>query len=101
MIISNKKITLEEKLKQDKIQLAEQALSTAKTALDNLEALNAEGALGPKDLVAVFNSAVKAHRDLVKDIRSMDDVEAPAEAELAQAYTSAVDDLLNSFNSNY
>lgn len=90
---------IEEKLKQDKILLAEKALETANTALDNLQVLNQDGALGAKDLVAVFTAAVRAHRDIVKDIRSMEDVESPAEAALAKSkdYTSAVDDLLRTF----
>lgn len=89
---------LSQKLKNDKILLAERLLDTASTALDNLDALNAEGALGAKDLIAVFNSAVKAHRELVSDVRNMDDVESPAEAKLAQSkeYSLTVDRLLDS-----
>ena len=81
-----------ERIKEDKIQLAERCLEVAKGALEDIDNSLAEATV--KDLVSVFNAAVKAHRELVSDIVSMEDPEADAEKKLAPSYTSKVDELL-------
>jgi hypothetical protein len=50
-----------------------------------------------RDLVSIFNSAVKAHRDIVSDIVTLSETEAKGEQELAKEYGSKVDELLKKF----
>jgi hypothetical protein len=78
--------------------LAHDALSTATEALGYLQ--DALPDAGIRDLINIFNSAIKTHRDLCSDII---DLTAPKEStdekELAKEYTSKVDDLLKKFSS--
>ena len=78
--------------------LAQDALSTATEALGYLQ--DALPDAGIRDLINIFNSAIKTHRDLCSDII---DLTAPKEStdeeELAKEYTSKVDDLLKKFSS--
>jgi hypothetical protein len=48
-----------------------------------------------RDLVSIFNAAVKTHRDIVSDIVSLTETESKDEASLAKEYDSKVDILLN------
>jgi hypothetical protein len=48
-----------------------------------------------RDLVSIFNAAVKTHRDIVSDIVSLTETESKDEASLAKEYDSKVDVLLN------
>ena len=47
-----------------------------------------------KDLITIFNSAVKTHRDLMSDIVAIQDKETKEEKDLAKEYTGKVDELL-------
>jgi DNA polymerase III gamma/tau subunit len=47
-----------------------------------------------RDLVSIFSSAVKVHRDIVSDIVSLTTQETPDEAILAKEYDGKVGELL-------
>ena len=47
-----------------------------------------------RDLITIFNSAVKTHRDLMTDIVSIEDRESKEEQKLAAEYSGKVDELL-------
>jgi hypothetical protein len=86
------------KSKQDiitqKEYLATEALKVANEALGYLQDQLPE--CSTRDLVSIFNSAVKTHRDIVSDIVALTaSDESKSEQELAKEYTSKVDDLLN------
>lgn len=83
-----------EELLAQKVKLANDALDLAKDSLSDLR--SCMGECGVRDLVQIFNSAVKAHRDLSADIISAEEIESKSERELAKdkEYTSKVDDLL-------
>lgn len=72
--------------------LASEALSVANEALGYLKDTLPE--CSARDLVSIFNSAVKTHRDIVSDIVALTDPETKSEAELAKEYDSKVDELL-------
>jgi hypothetical protein len=86
---------LAQKIREDKISLAERTLAVAKETLEDIEAAKHEASV--KDLIAIFNAAVKTHRDLVSDIRDMEDAESDSERKLAVEYKSKVDELLGRF----
>lgn len=88
---------------RNKAKLAENALRLAETTLGDLEACASEASV--RDLLNIFNSALKAHRELTSDILQIEkeDAEAaekakesPAEKELSVQYDSKVQELLNS-----
>jgi hypothetical protein len=81
-----------ERIVEQKSKLAEKVLKVAEQALGDIEATMGEAPL--RDLVQVFNSSLKAHRDLLSDIISIQETESKQEKELAKEYTSKVDDLL-------
>jgi len=83
-----------EDLLAQKVRLANDALDLAKDSLSDLR--SCMGECGVRDLVQIFNSAIKAHRDLSADIISAEETESKAEKDLAKnlEYTSKVDDLL-------
>ena len=87
-----------ESILKTKEALAGDALKVATEALGYIE--DALPDAGIRDLITVFNSAIKTHRDLVSDIV---DLTAPKESEkekdLAKEYSSKVDDLLKRFSS--
>lgn len=78
--------------------LAQDALSTATEALGYLQ--DALPDAGIRDLINIFNSAIKTHRDLCSDII---DLTAPKESEgektLAKEYDTKVDELLKKMKS--
>ena len=78
--------------------LAQDALSTATEALSYLQ--DALPDAGIRDLINIFNSAIKTHRDLCSDII---DLTAPKESEgektLAKEYDTKVDELLKKMKS--
>lgn len=89
---------LKEKLLEDKIFLAEKSLTVATEVLEDIQTLAKSGEVGVRDLIAVFNSAIKTHRDLVSDIRGMEEeIQEPASVE--KNYRSKVDELLNNLRS--
>ena len=88
---------------RNKAKLAENALRLAETTLGDLEACAGEASV--RDLLQIFNSALKAHRELTSDILAIEkeDAEAaekakesPTEKDLAVQYDSKVQELLNS-----
>ena len=85
-----------EKIIRQKENLAAKALQVAEDALeilqDGLEGCSA------RDLVQVFNSAVKAHREIVSDIISLNEAEdKPSEQELAKEYKGTASSLVEKF----
>jgi hypothetical protein len=81
-----------ERIIAQKSKLAEKVLKVAEQALGDIEATMGEAPL--RDLVQVFNSSLKAHRDLLSDIISIQETESKQEKELAKEYTGKVDELL-------
>ncbi len=86
---------------REKKQLADSALRLARTTLDDLEVCAGEASV--KDLLQIFNSAVKAHRDLTSDVIAIEKEDAEAaekskesaqEKELSTQYSGKVDELL-------
>lgn len=84
-----------ERIIRQKENLAAKALQVAE---DSLELLQGQlEACTTRDLVTVFNSAVKVHRDIVADIVSLTENESKQEKELAKEYDGTVDKLLKKF----
>ena len=77
---------------QQKERLAAEVLQVADDALQDIKVCMGEA--GIRDLLNVFNSAVKTHRDLMSDIISIQDKETKDEQKLATEYTGKVDELL-------
>jgi len=92
MTTNNEKIIAQkEKLAADVLQVADDALQDIKACM---------GEAGVKDLVQIFNSAVKTHRDLMSDIIGLEDKVSKEEEKLAQEYTGKVDELLKKITNN-
>jgi hypothetical protein len=72
--------------------LAAEALKVANEAIGYLQDQLPE--CSTRDLVSIFNSAVKAHRDIVSDIVSLTATEDKSEQDLAKEYSGKVDELL-------
>ena len=86
MAKSNEQIIAQkEKLAADVLQVADDALQDIKACM---------GEAGVRDLINIFNSAVKTHRDLMSDIIGIEDKQSKEEEKLAQEYTGKVDELL-------
>lgn len=77
---------------EQKEELAAEALFLANEALRELGSSLEE--CSTRDLVSIFNSAVKAHRDIVSDIVMLTEKESKAEKDLAPNYKTEVDKLL-------
>lgn len=77
---------------EQKSKLAEKVLKVAEQALGDIEASMGEAPV--RDLINIFNSSIKVHRDLMNDIVAIQETESKQEKELAREYTSKVDDLL-------
>lgn len=77
---------------QQKERLAAEVLQVADDALQDIKVCMGEA--GVRDLLNIFNSAVKTHRDLMSDIISIQDKETKEEQKLATEYTGKVDELL-------
>lgn len=79
---------------EQKIKLSEDVLQVAEEALKNIKVSLADAQV--RDLVSIFTSAVKVHRDLVSDISAFEDkaLSSKEEKQLAKEYTSKVDELL-------
>jgi hypothetical protein len=78
--------------------LASEALGVANEALGYLQDQLSE--CSTRDLVSIFNSCVKTHRDIVSDILAITETESKAESDLAPAYNGKVDDLLKKLKGN-
>ena len=77
---------------QQKERLAAEVLQVADDALQDIKVCMGEA--GVRDLLNIFNSAVKTHRDLMSDIIGIQDKETKEEQKLATEYTGKVDELL-------
>ena len=83
-----------ERIVEQKSKLAEKVLKVAEQALGDIEATMGEAPI--RDLINIFNSSIKVHRDLMSDIVAIQETESKQERELAksQEYTGKVDELL-------
>jgi hypothetical protein len=86
---------------RNKAKLAENALRLAETTLGDLEACAGEASV--RDLLQIFNSALKAHRELTADILAIEKEDAEAvekakesqsEKDLSAQYSGKVEELL-------
>lgn len=84
---------LNEKIIRQKEKLAEKALQVAEDSLGLLQDQLSECAA--RDLVSIFNSSVKAHREIVSDIIALSETESKEEMQLSKDYESKVQSLLN------
>lgn len=77
-----------------KVRLSKEVLQVAEEALNNIKVSLADAQI--RDLVSIFTSAVKIHRDLVSDIANIEEKDnaSKQEKQLAKEYTSKVDELL-------
>ena len=80
------------KILSQKEKLAAEVLQVAEDALEDIKVSMGEASV--RDLLNIFNSAVKCHRDLMTDIVSIQDKESKEEEKLASEYTGKVDELL-------
>jgi hypothetical protein len=78
--------------------LAAEALKVANEALGYLQDQLPE--CSTRDLVSIFNSAVKTHRDIISDIVALTDQESKEEQKLSKEYTGTVDELLKKLKGN-
>lgn len=85
-----------EKIIRQKENLAAQALLVAEESLDLLK--NQLEGCSTRDLIGVFNSAVKAHREIVSDIISLSDTETKDEKKLGKSYEVQFESLLKKIN---
>lgn len=86
-----------EKIIQQKEELAAQALQVAEDSLELLRDQLQD--CSTRDLVQVFKSAIKAHREIVSDILSISsEVESKQEKALAKEYNSTMEKLLKNLN---
>ena len=90
--------TNNEKIIEQKERLAADVLQVADDALQDIKACMGEA--GVRDLINIFNSAVKTHRDLMSDIISIEEKSSKDEQKLAQEYTGKVDELLKRISKN-
>lgn len=82
-----------EKILRQKEQLAAKALQVAENSLELIQDQLDE--CSAKDLVSVFNSSVKAHREIVSDILSLTEQEPKEERQSTKDYETKVQSLLN------
>ena len=81
-----------DKIIQQKEKLAADVLQVADDALQDIKACMGEA--GVRDLINIFNSAVKTHRDLMSDIIGIEEKQTKEEDNLAKEYEGKVDALL-------
>ena len=81
-----------DKIISQKEKLAAEVLQVAEDALEDIKVSMAEA--GVRDLLNIFNSAIKTHRDLMSDIITIQTKETKEEEKLASQYTGKVDELL-------
>ena len=89
----------QEDILRTKENLAKDALKVATEALGYIE--DALPDAGVRDLITIFNSAIKTHRDLVSDIVDLTTPkESDKEKDLAREYSSKVDDMISKFTNS-
>lgn len=87
-----------ERILKQKEQLAAKTLQVAEDSLELLQSQLEE--CNARDLVTVFNSAVKAHREIVADIVSLTETETRQEQMLAREYDVTMGELLKKIKPN-
>ena len=90
--------TKNDKIIQQKEKLAADVLQVADDALQDIKATMSEA--GVRDLINIFNSAVKCHRDLMSDIIGIEEKQSKEEDNLAKEYEGKVDALLKKISKN-
>lgn len=90
------KKSVNERILKQKEDLAAKTLQVAEDSLELLQSQLEE--CSARDLVTVFNSAVKAHREIVSDIVSLTESESKQEQALAKEYESTTAQLLKKLN---
>lgn len=85
-----------ERILKQKEALAAKTLQVAEDSLELLQGQLEE--CNTRDLVTVFNSAVKVHRDIVADIVSLTETESKQEKALAKDYDPKLGELLKKIN---
>jgi len=80
------------KILAQKEKLASEVLQVAEDALEDIKVCMSDASV--RDLLNIFNSAVKTHRELMSDIVAINDRESEQEEKLAQQYSGKVDELL-------
>lgn len=90
--MENKVKSVNERILRQKEDLAAKTLQVAEDSLELLQGQLEE--CSARDLVNVFNSAVKAHREIVADIVSLTEQESKQEQALAREYDGTMADLL-------
>ena len=80
------------KIIEQKERLAAEVLQVAEDALEDIKVSMGEAPI--RDLITIFNSAVKTHRELMSDIVAINEKETASEKKLADEYTGKVDELL-------
>lgn len=89
MMNQNEKILRQkEKLALRTLQVAEDSLTIIQASLDDCST---------EDLVKIFNSSVKAHRDFISDAAALTEVESKSEKELTKEYTGTAAELIKRF----
>lgn len=88
MTNSNKLSKQKEQLAIRTLQVAEDSLEIIQSTLDDC---------GIEDLIKIFNSSVKAHREFISDVSSMAEAESKSERELAKEYKGTAADFINRF----
>ena len=86
-----------EKIIRQKEYLAAKTLQVAEDALEIIQSNLSECAA--RDLVQIFNSAVKAHREIVSDIITLTESEEKSEKELAKEYSGTASELIKKLSS--
>lgn len=80
------------KILAQKEKLAGEVLQVAEDALEDIKVCMSDASV--RDLLNIFNSAVKTHRELMSDIVAINERESEQEEKLAQQYSGKVDELL-------
>ena len=80
------------KILAQKEKLASEVLQVAEDALEDIKVCMSDASV--RDLLNIFNSAVKTHRELMSDIVAINDRESESEEKLAAQYSGKVDELL-------
>lgn len=82
----------------EKRALADHSLEVAISALRDIE-VAMEEPLSVKDLLSIYNSAIKNHREISTDLINMakEGEESQEEAKLAVEYTGKINDLISKF----
>lgn len=87
----------DEILKQKEF-LASEALKVANEALGYIQDQLPD--CSTRDLVSIFNSAVKTHREIVSDIVTLTESDSKSEQQLALEYEGKVGELLKKIQGN-